>query len=252
MRKLLVCAAAALILATGPASAAKAPKPPAQTWSFDGIFGTYDRASLRRGLQVYLEICASCHSLRLVAYRTLGSVGFSADEIKALAATFEVQDGPNDEGEMFTRPALPSDRFVSPYANDMEARSVNNGALPPDLSLITKARKGGPDYSHALLIGYKEEPPAGVEIGDGMHYNEYFPGHQIAMPAPLSEDAVEYADGTKATVEQMSKDLVTFLAWAAQPELEERKQLGISVMLFLIVLTAMFYALKRRIWADVH
>ncbi len=252
MRKLLFCAAAALILATGAASAAGGPKAPAQTWSFDGIFGTYDRASLRRGLQVYLEVCASCHSLRLVAYRALGSVGYSGDEIKALAATFEVQDGPNSEGEMFARPALPSDRFVSPYANEMEARSVNNGAFPPDLSLITKARKGGPDYTHALLTGYKEEAPAGFKIGEDMHYNEYFPGHQIAMPAPLVEDGVEYPDGTKATVEQLSKDVVLFLAWAAQPELEERKQLGISVMLFLIVLTAMFYALKRQIWADVH
>ena len=153
---------------------------------------------------------------------------------------------------MFARPGKPSDRFASPFANEQEARAANNGALPPDLSLMTKARKGGPDYLHALLTGYADEPPDGVEVMEGMNYNTYFPGNQIAMAPPLDDEAVEYADGTEATLNRHSRDVVTFLAWAAQPELEERKRLGVKVLLFLIVLTAMLYALKRQIWSDLH
>ena len=252
MRKSMIGATVALALAAGSAAAAVAPKPSAQDWSFDGIFGTYDRGELRRGLQVYNEVCASCHSLRLVAYRNLRDVGFGVDEVKAIVANFEVTDGPNDDGDMFTRPARPADRFASPFENDQAARAANNGALPPDLSVITKARKGGADYIYALLSGYLEEPPAGFTLSDGMYYNKYFPGHQIAMSPPLGDEAVEYADGTKATTAQMSKDVSTFLVWAAEPEMEERKRLGIKVMLFLIVLTAMLYALKRKIWSDLH
>ena len=244
--------ALALALATGAASAAEAPKPSAQDWSFDGIFGTYDWGALRRGVQIYNEVCASCHSLKLVAYRNLGDIGFGADEVKAIAADFEVTDGPNEDGDMFTRPARPADRFAAPFENVQAARAANNGALPPDLSVITKARKGGADYIYAILAGYLEEPPAGVELADGMSYNEYFPGQQIAMPSPLGEDAVAYADGTKATTAQMSKDVTTFLVWAAEPAMEERKRLGVKVMLFLIVLTALLYALKRKIWSDLH
>ncbi|MBT3306648.1 MAG: cytochrome c1 [Alphaproteobacteria bacterium] len=225
---------------------------PTREWSFNGMFGTFDRGSLQRGLQVYKEVCAGCHSLRLVAYRNLSSIGLSEDQIKAIAAEFEVTDGPNAEGEMYQRPARPSDRFVSPFANDNAARASNNGALPPDLSLMVKSRKGGADYLHALLTHYKEEAPAGVTLGDGMQYNTFFPGNQIAMAPPLDDDAVEYADGTKATLEQLSIDVSTFLAWAAEPELEERKRLGIKVLLFLIVLTGMMYALKRQVWADQH
>ncbi len=233
------------------ASASKMPLP-SRDWSFNGMFGTFDRGSVQRGLQVYLEVCAGCHSLKLVAYRNLAGIGLGEDQIKTIAAEFEVQDGPNDEGEMYARPAKPSDRFVSPFANDNAARASNNGALPPDLSLMTKARKGGADYLHALLTGYKEEPPAGVNIAEGMSYNVYFPGNQIAMAPPVMDDAVEYADGTKATIEQLATDVTSFLAWAAEPELEERKRMGIKVLLFLIVLTAMLYALKRQIWADLH
>ena len=249
-----VLALAGLVsLSAAPVKAEASKEPlPARDWSFNGMFGTFDRGSVQRGLQVYLEVCAACHSLKLVAYRNLTGIGLSEDQIKAIAAEFEVQDGPNDEGEMYARPAKPSDRFVSPFPNDNAARASNNGALPPDLSLMTKARKGGADYLHALLTGYKEEPPADVKLGEGMLYNVFFPGNQIAMAPPLSDDAVEYADGTKATTEQLSNDVTSFLAWAAEPELEERKRMGVKVLLFLIVLTAMLYALKRQIWADLH
>jgi ubiquinol-cytochrome c reductase cytochrome c1 subunit len=248
----LLVMAMSLAFAARPAVASEGAEPPARDWSYTGMFGTYDRGSQQRGLQVYLEVCASCHSLRLVAYRNLAGIGLSEDQIKAIAAEFEVTDGPNEEGEMFSRPAKPSDRFFSPFPNDNAARASNNGALPPDLSLMTKARKGGADYLHALLMGYKEEPPAGVKLGEGMNYNIYFVGNQIAMAPPIDDDAVEYADGTKATAEQIATDVTTFLAWAAEPELEERKRLGIKVLLFLIVLTAMLYALKRQIWKDLH
>ncbi len=241
----------ALTITAGPALA-EVGKAPKRDWSFNGMFGTFDRGSQQRGFQVYTEVCASCHSLRLVAYRNLAGIGLSEAQIKAAAAEFEVTDGPNDEGEMYTRPARPSDRFVSPFANANAARASNNGALPPDLSLMTKARKGGADYLHALLIGYKEEPPAGVTLGEGMSYNTYFTGNQIAMAPPITDDAVEYADGTKATAEQIATDVTTFLAWAAEPELEERKRMGIKVLLFLIVLTGMLYAVKRQVWKDQH
>lgn len=225
---------------------------PKKDWSFNGIFGTFDRGSLQRGLQVYLEVCSSCHSLKLVSYRHLSGIGLSEKQIKEIASEFEVTDGPNEEGEMFERPAKPSDRFVSPFLNDNSARASNNGAMPPDLSLMVKARKGGADYLHALLTGYKEEPPAGVTLGDGMMYNVYYPGNQIAMTAPLEDDVVEYADGTKATTEQLATDVSTFLAWTAEPEMEERKSMGINVLLFLLVMTGLLYALKRQIWADQH
>jgi ubiquinol-cytochrome c reductase cytochrome c1 subunit len=251
---LTVLALAALIsLSAAPVMAEASKEPlPARTWSHNGMFGTFDQGSLQRGLQVYLEVCAACHSLKLVAYRNLAEIGLDEKQIKAIAAEFEVTDGPNDEGEMFQRPAMPSDRFVSPFANDNAARASNNGALPPDLSLMTKARKGGADYLHALLTGYKEEPPTGVTISEGMNYNIHFPGNQIAMAPPVADDAVEYADGTKATAEQLATDVTTFLAWAAEPELEERKRMGIKVLLFLFVLTGMMYALKCQVWADQH
>ena len=256
MRKLFaLCAVLGLAAALAPigaASAAEGLKPKAHDWSFDGIAGTYDRTALRRGLQVYLEVCTSCHSLNLVAYRHLGGVGFAAEEIKAIAAEFEVEDGPDEEGEMFSRAARPTDYFPAPFANEQEARAANAGALPPDLSVITKARKGGANYVHALLTGYREEAPDGFELMEGMSYNDYFPGRQIAMPPPLAEDGVEYADGTKASVEQMSADVTLFLEWAGEPTMEDRKRLGIKVLLFLLVLTAMLYALKRKIWSDLH
>ena len=242
----------ALMLGAGSVQAAEGNKPPSRDWSSDGMFGTFDRGALQRGFLVYQEICAGCHSLKLLAYRNLAGIGLGEDQIKAIAAEFEITDGPNDEGEMFQRPAKPADRFVLPFANDNAARAANNGAMPPDLSLIIKARKGGADYLHALLTGYLEEPPAGVTLGEGLSYNVYFPGNQIAMVQPVVDDAVEYADGTKATADQIASDVTTFLAWAAEPELEERKRMGIKVLLFLVVLTAMMYALKRQVWSDQH
>ncbi|MCH7538895.1 MAG: cytochrome c1 [Proteobacteria bacterium] len=251
LKAFLAVTAFALSLAPG-ATGRAAETPPAREWTFQGIFGTFDRAAAQRGLQVYREGCAACHSLDLLYYRNLEALGYGEEEIQAIAAEHEVTDGPDEEGEMFERPARPSDRFVAPFPNPQAARAANNGALPPDLSLITKARAGGPDYLFALLTGYQEEPPEGVEFVEGMYYNEYFPGRQIAMPPPLFDDAVEYADGTPATVEQMARDVVTFLSWAAEPEMEERKRLGIKVILFLVVLTGLFYAVKRKVWSDVH
>lgn len=254
MRKLVTTLAfAAGITFGGQAFAAgDAPTPPAQDWSFNGLFGTYDKASLQRGYQVYKEVCASCHSMRLVSFRHLEALGYTEDEVKAFASEYEVTDGPDDDGEMFERPARPSDRFPSPFANDNAARASNGGALPPDLSLIAKARVGGPDYLHGLLTGYKEAP-AGVTVAEGMYYNEYFPGHQIAMAPPLSDELVTYADGQPApTLDQLSRDVSHFLNWAAEPELEQRKQTGWKVIIFLIVFTLLAYVTKRRIWADVH
>jgi ubiquinol-cytochrome c reductase cytochrome c1 subunit len=221
-------------------------------FSFDGIFGHFDRASAQRGFQVYKEVCSNCHSMRLLSYRNLRDLGLSDAEVRNIAATVQVQDGPNDEGQMFERAGRPSDRFHSPFANEKAARAANNGALPPDLSVITKAREGGATYIHALLTGY-EEPPAGMTMMPGMNYNKWFTGHQIGMAAPLREDGqVEYTDGTKPTVDQMVKDVAQFLTWAAEPEMEQRKAMGVKMVLFFTILAGMAYAVKRKIWADVH
>ncbi len=258
MKKTFLSAVAAIAVITGinltsaPAHASAGVTPPSQEWSWSGPFGTFDRGALRRGLQVYAEVCSGCHSLNLMAYRNLGDIGFSEEEVKAFAAEYEVEDGPDSEGEMYMREARPADRFVSPFANDNAARASNNGAMPPDLSLIIKARKNGPDYLHALLTGYEEDAPHGVELMEGMSYNHFFPGNQIAMAPPIDDDSVEYADGTEATKAQIASDVVTFLSWAAEPELEERKRLGIKVLIFLVVLSGMLYGIKRKIWADLH
>ena len=222
-----------------------------QDWSFSGLFGTFDRAAAQRGLQVYREVCATCHSLNFIAFRNLAELGYSGDEVKAIAAEYEVVDGPNDDGEMFTRPGIPSDYFVAPYPNDNAARASNGGALPPDLSLMVEARAGFEDYMYGLLVGYTE-PPEGMEISEGMHYNKVYPGHQIAMGQPLYEDSVTYSDGTSASIDQMARDVTTFLTWASEPNLETRKRAGVAVILFLIVASGLFYASKRKIWADVH
>ncbi|MBW8268417.1 cytochrome c1 [Caldovatus aquaticus] len=257
MRRPLLTLAAALgaaLLAAAPAplrAAEEAIALPNTRFSFEGLFGTFDRASAQRGLQVYMEVCANCHSLRQLYYRNLTALGLSDAEVRAIAATVQVQDGPNDEGQMFERPGRPSDRFRSPFPNEKAARAANNGALPPDLSVIVKAREGGADYIYALLTGYSDPPP-GVEVMQGMHYNRYFPGHQIAMAPPLNAGQVSFHDGTQATVEQMARDVTTFLAWAAEPELEERRALGVKIVLFLTVLGGLVYAVKRKIWADVH
>ena len=253
MRKFLLSSIAAVTLAAAiPAQANEGVELEKQSWSWLGVFGQYDKAQLKRGYQVYHDVCSNCHALKRVAYRNLSYLGFTEDEIKTFAAEKQVTDGPNDQGEMYQRPARPSDRFVSPFANDQAARVVNGGALPPDLSLIVKARAGGPDYIYSLLTGFLDTPPEGHVTPDGMYYNKVFPGNNIAMPPPVSDDLVTYADGTKATKEQISKDVVAFLNWTSEPELDERHSMGIKVLGFLFVFTAMLYALKRRIWADVH
>lgn len=249
--KVLIIAAAFLAGISTAQAAGNAPELPAEEWSWDGPFGTFDKAQLQRGLQVYTQVCATCHSMSLVAYRDLADLGYDEEEIKAYAVNYEVEDGPNDDGEMFMRAAIPSDRFVPPFPNANAARAANNGAYPPDLSLMTKARKDGANYLYALLTGYAEAPE-GVELMEGMSYNGYFPGHQIAMPQPLYGGDVEYADGTEATLEQEARDVTAFLAWAAEPELEERKSMGIKVLIFLVVLFVMAIAVKKAVWRDVH
>jgi ubiquinol-cytochrome c reductase cytochrome c1 subunit len=236
-----------------PARAQEEPKePPHQQWSFEGVFGTYDRAELQRGFQVYKEVCSVCHPVKHLYYRDLEELGYSEDQVKGIAAQMQVTDGPNDQGDMYQRPARPSDPIPGPFANDQAARAANNGALPPDLSLITKAREGGPDYVYAILTGFKD-PPSGFKMNPNMYYNEYFAGHQIAMPPPLTQnDQIKYADGTAATVPQMSHDVVSFLSWAAEPNLDERHRIGFKVILFLIAATGVFYAAKRKIWSRIH
>lgn len=242
---------AAAFASTPVHAAGDTPEIEAQKWSFSGPFGLYDRGQLQRGYKVYKEVCSACHGLRLLHYRNLGEPGgpeFSPEEVKALAAEVQVQDGPNDDGDMFDRPGKPSDAFVSPFPNPNAARAANNGALPPDLSVIAKARVGGPDYIYALMTGYKPEPDE-VDMVEGMSYNVAFPGHQIAMAAPLSEGAVEYTDGTPATVDNYARDVSAFLMWAAEPKLEERHRVGFRFMIYLILLAGFLYLAKRHAWS---
>ena len=224
-----------------------------QDWSFKGITGKFDRAELQRGYQVYTEVCASCHSMSLLSYRNLGEEGgpeFSLDQVKAIAANFEVEDGPNEEGEMFTRPARPSDKFVSPYPNIQAATAANGGAYPPDMSVLVKSRKGGADYIYSILMGY-EEPPANIKLDDGVYYNKYMEGKKIKMSNPLSDGIVTYADGTESTESQMAKDVTAFLTWAAEPTLEERHKMGVRVIIFLIIFTILIYFSMRRLWSRI-
>ena len=253
LKALFAATALAAIFAVSGAARAQeeAPTPPHQQWSFYGVFGTYDRAAAQRGLEVYKEVCSTCHAVKHLYYRDLEELGYTEDQIKGFAAQFQVTDGPNDEGQMFQRPARPSDRFVSPFPNDQAARAANNGALPPDLSLITKAREGGPDYVYGILTGFVN-PPASVKVPDGMYYDEYFPGHFIKMPPPLSDGQVSFAEGAPNKVADEAHDVVTFLSWAAEPNLDDRHRMGLKVILFLIVAAGLFYAAKRKIWARVH
>ena len=223
-------------------------------WSFKGMIGKFDRSSLQRGYQVYNEVCASCHSMNLLSYRNLGEKGgpeFSIDQVKAIASNFEVTDGPNSEGEMFTRPGRPSDKFVSPYPNVQASMAANGGAYPPDMSVLVKARKGGADYIYSVLMGY-EEAPQDFQLEDSVYYNKYMDGNKIKMAKPLAEGSVSYADGTEATESQMAKDVTTFLTWASEPHLEARHQIGLKVIMYLIILTILVYFSMRRLWSRIN
>ena len=220
-------------------------------WNFKGIFGTFDRASLQRGYQVYQEVCAGCHSAQHLSYRNLSEKGgpeFSVEEAKAIASQFEVEDGPNSDGEMFMRPARLSDKFVSPYPNIEASTSANGGAYPPDMSVLTKARAGGADYLYSLLLGY-EDPPEGFELDEGVYYNKFMSGNKIKMSAPLDDDLVTYADGTKATTEQMAKDVTSFLVWAAEPHLESQHKMGFRTIIYLLILLSLVYFSKQKVWS---
>ena len=243
-------------------------KPVEQNWSFEGPFGTYDRGQLQRGLKVYREACSACHSLDLVAFRTLRDFGYSEAQVSALAAEYTIQDGPDSNGDMFERPGVPSDRFPSPFANPEQAAASNNGAAPPDLSLIAKARgvergfptfvfdiftqyaESGPDYIYGLLTGYEEEVPEGINVPEGAYYNPHFiSGPALAMPPPLSDGLVTYDDGSPETMQQYAKDISAFLMWAAEPHLEARKQTGFVAFIFLVLFAGLVFLTKRKIWA---
>ncbi|HEY7609344.1 MAG TPA: cytochrome c1 [Alphaproteobacteria bacterium] len=256
--------AAGLVLATlsaaATANAAEAEKPKSQSWTFDGVFGTFDRKQLQRGLKVYTTICAGCHGMRHLYYRNLVEIGLTPSEAKAVAATKEVDDI-GDDGQPKKRKADLKDRFVSPFPNVQAAAAANNNKAPPDLSLIVKARAGGADYVHALLTGYSEPPKDWKDedgkprkLESGQNYNKYFPGNVIAMAPPLASDGqVEYGkDDPKPTIEQMAKDVAAFLAWASEPTMEERKRTGIKVILFLLLATGVFFVIYRRVWKNVH
>lgn len=272
--KTLAIAAAGLVLSFGAAQAAEGQTPAKDiSYSFEGPFGTFDRAQLQRGYKVYKEVCSACHSMHYVSFRNLSQPGgpeFSDEQVKAVAASYTMQDGPNDQGEMFERPGLPSDRFPSPFPNEQAARAANGGAYPSDLSLITKYRPGwygtfnqlingigGPQYVYSVLTGYVPDEQVPEELKkeqpEGKHYNPYFAnGHWIGMPPPLTDDQVTYDDGTKATVDQMARDVSAFLAWTAEPKMEERKRTGFMVMIFLGILALLLYLVKKKIWANAH
>ncbi len=241
------------IISLRPIQSAEMVDPIKVDWSFKGLTGTFDRASLQRGFQVYKEVCSSCHSMQYLSYRNLGEKGgpeFSEEEVKAIAASFEIQDGPDSQGEMFERPGRPSDKFKNPYPNVQAAIAANGGAYPPDMSVLVKARKGGANYIYSVLVGY-EDPPSGVTLDDGVYYNKYMIGNKIKMPNNLSDGLVEYADGTASTVNQMAKDVTTFLAWAAEPELEERHKTGVKVIIYLVLLTILVYLSMKKIWSRI-
>ena len=223
-------------------------------WSFKGLFGKFDRGALQRGYQVYTEVCSSCHSMKYLSYRNLSEEGgpeFTIAQAKVIAASFEVKDGPNADGEMFTRPGKLSDKFVMPYENVKAAQAANGGAYPPDMSVLVKARGGGVDYIYSLLQGY-DDPPAGITLDEGVYYNKYMYGNKIKMASPLSDGIVEYSDGTISSVEQMSKDVTTFLMWAAEPHLEARHQMGFKAIVYLIILTILVYFSMKKIWSRIE
>lgn len=256
---------AVLMSAGASAQSTNVARPPKTVaWSFDGPFGQYDKASLQRGFQVYKEVCSACHSLNLVSFHSLAEPGgpaFTDAQMKAIASSYKIPAEPDDnnKGQLFddkgnrvTRPGTPADHFPPPFANDAAARAANSGALPPDQSVLVKAREGGPDYVYSICTGYTEKPPAGFTVMPGKYYNPYFAGWNISMPPPLQANAVTYSDGTKATLEQECHDIVTFLSWAAEPKMEERKQMGFEVILFLLLLAGVSFLAYRRVWRDMH
>lgn len=278
-RSILFGAVAAALLVASPLAGTSARaaegghdnRPHRLSWSFAGPFGTYDQAQLQRGFQVFKEVCSACHSANFFYFRNLAQPGgpsFTEDQAKQVASEYQITDGPNDAGDMFQRPGRLSDHWPAPFPNDNAARASNGGALPPDLSVIAKARsyhigfpgfiidaftqyqEAGPDYIHAVLTGY-EDPPAGVTVQSGLHYNKYFPGNQIAMPKPLSDGQVTYSDGSPQTLEQYSEDVAAFLMWVAEPHLEARKRIGFQVMIFLVVLAGLLYFTKKKVWKSV-
>lgn len=265
-----VTLAAATFAVAAPAVAAEQVHPPRQSWSFSGPFGKYDQAQLQRGFKIYREVCASCHALSMVAFRNLAQpngMGFTEGQAETIAAEYQVKDGPNDSGDFFERPGKLSDYFPSPFPNEQAARASNGGAYPPDFSTLAKARtyergfptflfdiltqfqEQGPDYIHALLVGYKEPEHGEKPPKPGLHYNTYFPGHWIAMGQPIQDGQVEYTDGTPTTVDQYGKDVASFMMWAAEPHMLDRKQMGLKVMFFLIVFAGLLYYTKKSVWA---
>jgi ubiquinol-cytochrome c reductase cytochrome b/c1 subunit len=272
-RTFLALAVAGVLAVTASASptlaAGEQPTPPMLKWSFSGPFGHYDLGQLQRGFKVYREVCQVCHGLKMIAFRNLAALGYSEAQIKAIAAEYKIKDGPNDQGEMFERDGQPADYFPPPWPNEAAARARYNG-VPPDFSVIAKARtyergfpwflidivtqfqEQGVDYIHALMVGYKASPPAGFTLPPGNFYNEYFPGHALAMPPPLSDKQVDYTDGAPTTVDQYAKDISAFLMWAAEPHMEARKRIGFQVMIFLLVFAGMLYFTKKKVWASAH
>jgi ubiquinol-cytochrome c reductase cytochrome c1 subunit len=251
MNRFILIAALLVSGVTARAEEAGTLAPPSQSWSFAGPLGTVDQPAARRGFQIYADACSNCHGLKYLHYRDLSGIGFTADEIKTIAARFEVPAGFDNQGAIVTKAATPASAFRPPFPNDEAARAMLNGALPPDLSLIVSSFPNGPNYIYALLTGYRD-PPAGEKLADGMNYNPYFPGHQIAMPPPLNEGDIAYTDGTVSTVAQNAHDVVTFLAWAAHPDMDQRKRIGFGVVLYFLGMAGVTFALKRRIWHGVH
>lgn len=250
LRPALIAALLGAAMLATPARAAEAEAAlPSLNWSFSGLFGTIDRAAAQRGFQIYDSVCSNCHSLKQAYYRDLAGIGLNEEQIKAIAASKTVPDI-DEAGQPTERPALASDHFRAPFANDRAARAANNGGLPPDLSVIAKAREGGPDYIYGLLTGYGDAPP-GFHLMQGLNYDKYFPGNQIAMIQPLQDGTVAYSDGTNPSLDQEARDVVTFLTYIANPELERRHQMGLKVVLFLLFLTGLSYAVKRRLWEGV-
>ena len=269
---LALLAAGVLVTAAAPVSAFEQVPPPRQKWSFSGPFGTYDTAQLQRGFKIYREVCSNCHSMNLVSFRNLaepGGPGFSEAQVAQIASEYKINDL-DDQGNATQRPGQPADHFPPPFANELAAKAANGGTAPPDMSTLAKARtyqrgfpwflidmvtqyqEQGPDYIAALVNGFKDPPPKGFQLPSGAHYNEYFPGHAIAMPPPLQAGQVKYDDGTPETIEQYSKDVAAFLMWAAEPHLVQRKRIGFQVMVFLIVLSGLLYFTKKKVWSAVH